>query len=539
MTTAEQFSNNATANFSASVAAGDLTVTVDSYTNFPASTPFRIWADDEAMLVTAGAGTTTWTVTRGIEGTSAASHAAGSVLNVLTGVYTNRVAHVITAASVRKTDPINILANGVEGDDSDETTAIQNVLTNVPEGSRVHFSSIRGGGTRTSFRFSALTASKSLHLSGDGWECIPQSPFGTATYQTLTNTLGSVLISTATSGAAITFDANARKLDLSNLLVVGSGSGTPTGALVGTAAHYTLKNNWSNVKFANFTIGVDMRFGLDGTYQAITTRGCKTGLSLSAATNQNLWLNTEVQNSDTDAVLLADATGNRFVEGLLQNVSGTAGIRTSNAAGILNQFVGWWYEACTATYTVDFASGGYHSLEDSWFSTTGGDVRVNASGSLIAHNRAVGSNTLTVGGTGVILIAPGLTVIDNGTATQYWNPSGRLSVNGLRGSKFVSPTALAADTNDYDPGSLDQVTRLSIGSTGAVNLTGIVAQSEGVMIWLHNRLGFSITLKHNSAGSAAANRFFGPNSADVVLRQNGSVWLLYDATHAAWLIQGA
>jgi len=49
------------------------TITVASATGFPASS-FRIRIDDEQMTVTAGFGTTTWTVTRGVNNTTAASH---------------------------------------------------------------------------------------------------------------------------------------------------------------------------------------------------------------------------------------------------------------------------------------------------------------------------------------------------------------------------------------------------------------------------------------------------------------------------------
>jgi hypothetical protein len=49
------------------------TITVASATGFPASS-FRIRIDDELMTVTAGFGTTTWTVTRGVNSTAAASH---------------------------------------------------------------------------------------------------------------------------------------------------------------------------------------------------------------------------------------------------------------------------------------------------------------------------------------------------------------------------------------------------------------------------------------------------------------------------------
>jgi hypothetical protein len=65
------------------------TIVVTSATPFPSSAQYRIVIDNEVMLVTAGAGTTSWTVTRGVEGSTAAAHSNGA------GVF-----HVVTAASL-------------------------------------------------------------------------------------------------------------------------------------------------------------------------------------------------------------------------------------------------------------------------------------------------------------------------------------------------------------------------------------------------------------------------------------------------------
>ncbi|MEP6909998.1 MAG: hypothetical protein ABI896_06140 [Actinomycetota bacterium] len=60
---------------SSAINASQTTVTVASATGFPASS-FRLRIDDEMMTVTAGFGTTTWTVTRGVNGSTAVSHIA-------------------------------------------------------------------------------------------------------------------------------------------------------------------------------------------------------------------------------------------------------------------------------------------------------------------------------------------------------------------------------------------------------------------------------------------------------------------------------
>ena len=50
-------------------------ITVTSAAGYPADKDFRIRIDSEIMNVTAGQGTTTWTVTRAMDGTSGATHA--------------------------------------------------------------------------------------------------------------------------------------------------------------------------------------------------------------------------------------------------------------------------------------------------------------------------------------------------------------------------------------------------------------------------------------------------------------------------------
>jgi hypothetical protein len=63
---------------SSALTAAQTTISVPSATGFPTTGSFRIRIDDENMTVTGGQGTTTWTVTRGVNGTTAATHSAGT-----------------------------------------------------------------------------------------------------------------------------------------------------------------------------------------------------------------------------------------------------------------------------------------------------------------------------------------------------------------------------------------------------------------------------------------------------------------------------
>ena len=53
----------------------------------PAAGDFDIRIEDEILTVTAGHGTTTWTVTRGVHGTTAAVHASGAAVELLRTLY--------------------------------------------------------------------------------------------------------------------------------------------------------------------------------------------------------------------------------------------------------------------------------------------------------------------------------------------------------------------------------------------------------------------------------------------------------------------
>jgi Tfp pilus assembly protein PilX len=71
----------ASTTLAAAITASQTTVTVASASGFPASGTFRVRIDDEDMTVTGGQGTTTWTVTRGVNSTTAASHVVSQAVN--------------------------------------------------------------------------------------------------------------------------------------------------------------------------------------------------------------------------------------------------------------------------------------------------------------------------------------------------------------------------------------------------------------------------------------------------------------------------
>lgn len=91
----EQFSNAPQTTITEDLTDVETDVDVSSAAGFPVAAQYRILIESELMLVTAGAGTTTWTVTRGAEGTANVAHASGAT-----------VTHILTAGALAqlKTD---------------------------------------------------------------------------------------------------------------------------------------------------------------------------------------------------------------------------------------------------------------------------------------------------------------------------------------------------------------------------------------------------------------------------------------------------
>jgi len=85
----EQFANNAVTYLTGDINSTTTSINVNDDSSFPSSDNYRINVDSEIMLVTGGAGTTTWTVTRGYESTTASSHSQ----------YTN-IVHVLTKGNL-------------------------------------------------------------------------------------------------------------------------------------------------------------------------------------------------------------------------------------------------------------------------------------------------------------------------------------------------------------------------------------------------------------------------------------------------------
>lgn len=137
------------------ITTGGTAIYVNSSSSFPA-VPFIVAIDTEAMLVTTVAGTT-WTVERGYEGSTAATHANGAT------IYHNLSAAEADGIVVGGAKIIfNVRDYGAVGDGvTDDTAAIQAALTATPGGGILFFPNgyylVTGSGTEIFLRTTPIT----------------------------------------------------------------------------------------------------------------------------------------------------------------------------------------------------------------------------------------------------------------------------------------------------------------------------------------------------------------------------------------------
>ncbi len=98
-------------------------------------------------------------------------------------------------------------------------------------------------------------------------------------------------------------------------------------------------------------------------------------------------------------------------------------------------------------------------------------------------------------------------------------------------STVTTPAQITSTQNNYALATAE-IVRLS--TDAARDMTGIVAASDGTQRLLVNVGANDLTLKHQNAGSSAANRFFCQGAADIILNASLAADIFYDATSAFW-----
>jgi hypothetical protein len=237
--------------------------------------------------------------------------------------------------------------------------------------------------------------------------------------------------------------------------------------------------------------------GATGTAPTLTNVGANTngaGLGLNITAKS-----ATAAGAGGPITITGGAASGANAGGAVSITAGAAAATAGSSGGTIN---------ITATAGTASSTGG-----------VGGAVAITAGNAQGSSNNAGGNVTLTAGaatGTG----APGMINI----------------ASGVRFSGDISPAALAANTNDYNPAGLGGAAVVRLSASAAVNLTGLAGGQDGRRITLMNVGSDTITITSNDAASAASNRFL--MTANVPLQANQAVSFVYDSTANAWRADG-
>lgn len=101
---------------------------------------------------------------------------------------------------------------------------------------------------------------------------------------------------------------------------------------------------------------------------------------------------------------------------------------------------------------------------------------------------------------------------------------------------FYTVAQLTANTNDWNI-PLQSFSSFRIDANGAVNVTGIVASSNGRDVEIVNHGANVITFTNQDVLSAAANRIITGTGAAIALAQDQWIMLKYDPVTVRWRVK--
>ena len=340
---------------------------------------------------------------------------------------------------------------------------------------------------------------------------------------------------TSGAGGSITITPGAQattggpgKVVIDTLTVGRGASGVATNTAVGVSALAAVTSGTNNIAIG-YGSGIAITTGASNT-----AVGADAGRAITTQSN-----NTAVGNS-----ALLDCKG-------ASNTAVGQSCGQSLTTGTYNTYLGWQasYSGTTGGFNVVIGAAAGHGLTANcnYNVIVGQDAaRNHANGSTVltttVNSIYIGysvrgynnsdSNSIVIGyqaigeGANTVVVGNSSTVQQHLYATMY------IKTEGSMVFASSTPAAITASQNNYVlTGSAFQ----RLNCTTASDITGIApptggAHVDGRMIRLVSVGTQTVTLKHNSASSTAANRMFISTGADKALAVNSWADLIYDST---------
>lgn len=356
---------------------------------------------------------------QGIPGVPGPMNSATATSDVSTASFIS-ANNTATYAALRNTFglPVMLVGNGIDPTGAaDSTTALQAIIDANP-GKVLQFAA-------GVFKFTNLTLNHGQTLQGVGQQDWRDrfSSFGTAGWMVNANFNGTVLRSTATTGTAITWvdSSEVNSGGICDLTLIGPGTGTSTGIVMGTTTITVVNGLMRNVKIGNFSVGMKTNYINECSFYDLAIRGCQTALNLAFASNQNAWYLLDIEWCGNGLVISADTVSNTFYSMIGQSNSGIA----LQDGGIKNTYVTPYFENNTTRAIDILPTAKGVAVHDPFLNGASDTIRVQAGATNTALTGFGGYGTaiaVTNAGTSTYLQGRFVNLTDTGVGTVLVDP---------------------------------------------------------------------------------------------------------------------
>jgi len=130
-----------------------------------------------------------------------------------------------------------------------------------------------------------------------------------------------------------------------------------------------------------------------------------------------------------------------------------------------------------------------------------------------------------------------LTLTSTGGTVTITGDSATDTINFEAAAAGASDAAWTTSTSNTNNDLAYATGAHRFNSASQPNLTGVVAQADGTLLVLHNIFaGGNMIIHHESASSAAANRFTNAGSANILLPKNQGIMYKYSTATSRWVL---
>lgn len=339
---------------------------------------------------------------------------------------------------------------------------------------------------------------------------------------------------TSGAGGSITITPGAQavtggpgKVVIDTLTVGRGASGVATNTAVGASALASVMSAVETTAIgsnagAKITNGNQNTFVGEKSGAAVTTGGQNTALGRAAL---------EACVSGNDNTCVGFTTG-LVLTGSANCIIGSrsgAALSTANNSTFLGAYAGGNITTGSGNVCVGISAGRFHSNGSTALATAANSIYIGTDCRGLNNSD---SNSIVIGYIGIGEGANTVVIGNSSTVQQHFYATRYIRTEGSLVFASSTPAAITTNQNDYVlTGSAFQ----RLNCTTASDITGIApptggAHVDGRMIRLVSVGTATVTLKHNSASSAAANRMYRHNGLDVSLTVNEWADLVYDST---------